>query len=221
VVGDSLVSVGEDIISFADLKGENIILKNLIDKYNNNKEFSKVIGYAASPLKGADELGSLMADALIQQLHADIAFQNKGGIRLQSIDEGDITLKELFQLDPFNNEVMLYSMNTEEIRSLILYGYNLMKGIDLQVAGIRYTVLTNAKGEPLDVELLDSAGRRLDEKKEYLVAVNNYVANAYKFNHRDPGTLSNMTTAEALKRFLGISGKIDYSGVRRATVIRK
>lgn len=221
LAGDSLVSVGEELISFADLKGENIILRQLIDQYNNNKEFSKVIGYAEKPLNGSDELGSLMADALIHQLHADIAFQNKGGIRVQSIDEGDITLKELFQLDPFNNEVMLYSMNTEEIRSLILYGYNLMKGIDLQVAGIHYRIHLDAEGEPSRIELTDSTGRSLNEKSEYLVAVNNYVANAYKFNHRDPGTLSNMTTAEALQRYLGVSGKIDYSGVRRATVIRK
>ncbi len=219
--GDSLLSVGEELISFSDLKGENIILRQLIDQYNNNKEFSKVIGYAEKPLTGADELGSLMADALVHQLHADIAFQNKGGIRIQSIDEGDITLKELFQLDPFNNEVMLYSMNTEEIRSLILYGYNLMKGIDLQVAGMHYDIRLNAEGEPSGIELTDTTGRPLNENAEYLVAVNNYVSNTYKFDHRDPGTLSKMTTAEALKRFLGVSGKIDYSGVRRATVIRK
>lgn len=207
-----------ELISFGDLKKENLVVRQYIDQYNDNKEFSKVVGHTLTDINGPDELGSLMTDALTHQLHADIALQNKGGIRIHSLEQGDITLKEVFKLDPFNNPVKLFSMTADEIGSLICYGYELMKGIDLQVSGMTYRITDNGHRQCASVELSDLSGKPLEPGKEYLVAVNDYVANTYAFRHKDPGTLSSLTTAEALIRYLGVAGKINYQGTRRAFV---
>ena len=208
----------EEIIPFTLLKNEKPEVRNYINHVNNNKEFSKVIGFAEKPLNGVDELGSLMTDALTAQLKADIAFQNKGGIRMQSMDEGNITLKDIYKLDPFNNQVILFSMTAAEIKSLICYGYRHEKGIDLQVSGMTYEVTDIDTNRCATVKMFDKSGKLIDNSKEYLVAMNNYMAYTYKFDHRDPGTLSTLTTAEALIKYLGVSGKINYSGIKRASV---
>lgn len=209
-----------EVIALADLTKEDAGVRKLIDKYNNNKEFSKVIGFAAKPLSGLDELGSLMTDALTSQLKVDFAFQNKGGIRLNELQEGNITLKDVYKLDPFNNQVVVLKMNAAEITSLICYGYKLEKDLDLQVSGMTYTITDDGNYQCADVKMFDLAGKPLDNSREYTVAMNNYMAVTYKFIHRDQGNTTDVTTAGALIHFLTDKKTVNYSGVRRAFVVR-
>jgi 5'-nucleotidase / UDP-sugar diphosphatase len=206
----------DEIIPLSTLKKGRQEMELQVNKYNQNEAFSKVVGVAAEPMEGLDELGSLMTDALKDELKVDFAFQNKGGIRVQSMSQGDITLKDIYKLDPFNNQVVIFNMNASEIKSLICYGYKLEKGIDLQVSGMTYTVTDNGKNECASVEMLDANGKPLDDKKEYLVAMNNYMAVTYQFDHHDAGTTSSITTAEALVNYLKTKKVIHYHGVKRA-----
>jgi 5'-nucleotidase/UDP-sugar diphosphatase len=210
----------DEVIPASILKKENQEVRKLIDQYNDNKAFSKVIGVAEKPMSGPEELGSLMTDALTSQLQVDFAFQNKGGIRSYDLAEGDITLKDVYKLDPFNNQVVVFKMNVGEIQSLICYGYNLEKDIDLQVSGMIYSVTDNGKNQCAGVVMVDKSGNPLDSAKEYTVAMNNYMAVTYKFDHRDQGTTSPLTTAEALINYLNLVKKVNYSGVKRASVVR-
>jgi 2',3'-cyclic-nucleotide 2'-phosphodiesterase (5'-nucleotidase family) len=210
----------DEVIPASILKKENQEVRKLIDQYNDNKAFSKVIGVAEKPMSGPEELGSLMTDALTSQLKVDFAFQNKGGIRSYELAEGDITLKDLYKLDPFNNQVVVFKMNAAELQSLICYGYTLEKDIDLQVSGMTYIVTDNGKNQCAGVVMVDKSGNPLDSAKEYTVAMNNYMAVTYKFDHRDQGTTSPLTTAEALINYLNLVKKVNYSGVKRASVVR-
>jgi len=220
VENGKVINKKDTVILFSSLINENQITRGLIDKYNNNQEFNKIVGAAEKPLEGEDELGSLMTDAITNQLKVDFAFQNRGGIRVSSLLQGPITLKDVYKLDPFNNQIVIFSMKTDEIKSLICYGYQHEKGIDLQVSGMTYRVTDDGKGQCAKVEMFDMSGKPLDPEAEYTVAMNNYMAYTYKFVHKDPGTVSTLTTAEALVRYLGMSGKINYEGVKRATVVR-
>ena len=220
VQNGKVINRKDEVILFSSLKNEDKGTKDIIDRYNNNQEFSRIIGTAEKPLEGEDELGSLMTDALTNQLKVDFAFQNRGGIRVSSLSEGPITLKDLYKLDPFNNQVVIFSMKTDEIKSLICYGYQHEKGIDLQVSGMTYQITDDGKGQCDKVEMFDLSGKPLDPATEYGVAMNNYMAYTYKFDHKDAGTLSTLTTAEAIIRYLGLVGKINYSGVKRATVVQ-
>ncbi|MCX6267529.1 MAG: bifunctional UDP-sugar hydrolase/5'-nucleotidase [Bacteroidetes bacterium] len=227
-VGKTTLMVGEgkvvgrndEVILFSSLPNEDRGARALIDMYNNNQEFNKIVGTAENTIEGEDELGSLMTDALTSQLQVDFAFQNRGGIRISSLSQGAITLKDIYKLDPFNNQVVIFSMKTDEMKSLICYGYQHEKGIDLQVSGMTYQVTLDTTGQCSKVEMFDLAGKPLDPDAEYGVAMNNYMAYTYKFDHKDPGTLSTITTADAVIRYLGLVGKVNYHGIKRATVIR-
>jgi 2',3'-cyclic-nucleotide 2'-phosphodiesterase (5'-nucleotidase family) len=213
-----ILTRNDEVIPFTALTGEEQKVRSLIDIYNNNQEFNKVVGAAEKPVEGEDQLGSLMADAITSQLGIDFAFQNRGGIRIPSLAQGPITLKDVYKLDPFNNQVVIFSLKTEEISSLICYGYQHEKQIDLQVSGMTYRLTDDGTKKCAKVEMFDKKGKPLVPGFEYSVAMSNYMAYTYKFDHKDPGTLTSITTAEALIRYLGVSGKINYQGVKRATV---
>jgi 2',3'-cyclic-nucleotide 2'-phosphodiesterase (5'-nucleotidase family) len=160
-----------------------------------------------------------MTDAVRNQLQVDFAFQNRGGIRLPSLSQGAISLKEIYKLDPFNNQVVIYTMSLEEIRSLICYGYQHEKQIDLQVSGMTYRVTGDSTWNCRKVEMYDITGNPLDPSMEYSVAMNSYMAYTYKFDHKDPGTVSTLTTAETLVNYLRMKESINYKGVKRASVV--
>lgn len=213
-----LTGRSDEVIAVASLTKEDTAIRAIIDRYNTNKEFSRIVGIAEAPLNGLDELGSLMADAVNMQLKLDITLQNQGGIRLWSLPQGDITLKTIYQLDPFGNQVVVMKMNAAEISSLISYGYNLEKGIDFQVAGMTYQVTTDAENKVTGVEMKDLAGKPLDPARDYSVGLSTYVAVTYKFDHRDPGLTLNTTTSQALIEYLEKVKKVNYNGVKRAFV---
>ena len=96
-----IVSKNDEVILFSALKNEDRGVRALIDMYNNNQAFDKVVGNAEKPLEGVDELGSLMTDAITSQLQVDFAFQNKGGIRISSLSQGGNHLKGCLQTRPF------------------------------------------------------------------------------------------------------------------------
>jgi hypothetical protein len=45
------------------------------------------------------------------------------------------------------------------------------------------------------------------------------MAVTYKFDHKDPGTSTTLTTANTLINYLKGLAKVNYSGVKRATLI--
>ena len=48
-------------------------------------------------------------------MNVDLTFQNSGGIR-SSLDEGDITVREIYEISPFNNGTVIYEMTVAEIK---------------------------------------------------------------------------------------------------------
>ena len=208
----------EEMIPFSSLTRTDPKVQKLIDAYNANEELSRVVGVAKEAIEGYPQLGSMMTDALVSATGADIAFQNRGGIRTPSFQKGEITLKDIYRLDPFGNQVVVLSMNAREIRSLICYGFGLEKCLDLEVAGMTYEVKTGKDGSCANVILRDPSGQPLDETREYKVAVNSYVSSAYRFDHRDPGTTLPLGTADALISYLEKMKEVDYTGVSRISV---
>jgi 5'-nucleotidase/UDP-sugar diphosphatase len=213
--------IKDEIIPITALHKADSVLVKLCNKYNQNEEFNKVAGIAETSLKGYDALGSLMTDALTHQLGVDIAFLNNGGIRVSSISQGPITIKDVYRLDPFSDQVVTFRMKPEEIKSLLSYSYNQENGIDLQVSGMKYVITIDDQDHFLNVDLYDYSGKPLDSLKEYSVAMNSFIAASYRFNHLDPGTTGSLTTAEILINYLKNVKKVNYTGIKRASRIFK
>ncbi len=204
-----------ELVSLATIKKTNPEVQAMIDKYNINPEMSKVVAYAESAFGNHEELGCLMTDAITARLKIDFAFQNGGGIRISELPKGDILMKNIFQLDPFGNQVVTYTMTIDEIKSLICNAFNREKSVDLAPSGMTYTVIVNSEGLCSDVEMKDLAGNILDAGKTYTVGLNSYIAASYKFDHKDPGTTNYNTTAQILLDYLGDVKTVNYAGVKR------
>ena len=220
VFTDGKLILKQDTLIVTDsLKRSRADLDTLIYRYNyENKDLLRIVAVASSALDGNDELGSLMTDALASRLKLDMAFQNNGGIRIHQIPKGNITVKDIYKLDPFNNQVVVYRMTKDEVRTLILKAYKRDGSIDLQVSGMKYTVVIDSDGHVKDVVMTDLSDRELDPGKHYLVGVNSYIAAAYRFDHADPGKTIYETTEKLLIDYLEEVKTVNYDGVKRATV---
>jgi 2',3'-cyclic-nucleotide 2'-phosphodiesterase (5'-nucleotidase family) len=207
-----------ELVPLANIKKTDPEVQGMIDKYNSNEEMKRVVGFAETTFSNQEELGYLMTDAITARLKVDFAFQNGGGIRISELPQGDILLKDIFRLDPFGNQVVIYSMTYDEIKSLICNAFNREKSVDLAPSGMSYTVIVNSDGLCSDVEMKDKTGNLLDTSKSYTVGVNSYIAASYKFNHNDPGTTNYNTTAQTLLDYLGDVKKVNYAGVKRVSV---
>jgi 5'-nucleotidase/UDP-sugar diphosphatase len=191
-------------------------VKALIARFNQNPGLTRLLAEAPFVITGKDALGCLMTDAWRSVLGLDIAFQNIGGIRLNRLGN-KITLKDVYALDPFDNQVVEVEMTTAEMRGLIRWTYETGGDIDLQVSGLTYTVRAGADKRVREVELRGTDGGPLAEDRTYKVGLSSFVASAYKFEHKDPGRALGVTTADVLIRFL--EGRPDlslYRGIQRA-----
>ncbi|MDR3227630.1 MAG: bifunctional metallophosphatase/5'-nucleotidase [Prevotellaceae bacterium] len=192
-----------ELIDVSTLQDENEEIKTLITKCYEESPLNEIIGKAGADFDGKENLGGLMTDAITSVLNTDIAFQNSGGIRIAKIEKGDISRLKIYELDPFDNEVILFEMTYDEIYSLIKNSYRKnSKYADLQVSGMSYNVKVKAE-EVIDIEMYDiKSGKLLDKNKKYKVGMNSYIAADYKFEHADAGKSLNITTAETLEEYI-------------------
>jgi len=51
-------------------------------------------------------------------LEVDLTFQNTGGVR-SNLNFGDITKKDIFEILPFNNPIIIYEMTVAEIKTFL------------------------------------------------------------------------------------------------------
>ena len=213
--GNSVSEKADTLIAMESLTGSDRVTGVQADKYNNNPEFEKVAGIAATSINGRQDLGALVTDAMRWAAKTDFAFQNTGGIRIHSLPEGEIKLKDIYRIDPFGNQVVIYKLSGKEILSLILNSYKKEREIDLIPSGMSYIISKGGNGKA-ELKMFDRSGKPLKEVKIYTVALNSYVSAAYTFEHRDPGTTLELTTEDCLIRYLDYRHKVNYKDTERA-----
>ncbi|MFK7982495.1 MAG: 5'-nucleotidase C-terminal domain-containing protein [Saprospiraceae bacterium] len=154
-------------------------IKALIQPYKVklDEQMNQVIGETVTDLKKKrpeSTLGNWMADALQRQTEKQIgkpiafAIQNYGGIRIPQIKKGKITRGMIYELMPFDNTIVILSLNSVEIQELIQHitsggGWPVSQGIKV----------TEKEGR-LDIKI---NGVALKRGTTYQVALPDYVAN--------------------------------------------
>lgn len=216
IEGRSIIEKSDTLIAIESLRGADQTIQALLTSYENNPEFEKVAGIATANIPGKQNLGALVTDAVAWAAKTDFAFQNKGGIRIQSLPEGEIKVKDIYRLDPFGNQVVIYKMKGSEIGTLIMNSYKKERDIDLVPSGMTYTITKGKNRKGPELKMLDRSGKPIDPDKTYTVALNSYISAAYTFDHRDEGTTLELTTEDCLIRFLGYRHKVKYKDTERA-----
>ena len=117
-------------------------------------------------------LGNLIADAMREAVHSDIAVMNNGGIRANLL-AGDVNFGRLYEVQPFGNTLF-----TLRVRGADLRGYlaRLVAGTALRahVSGVQ---LRYDPARPADDRLVDVrvAGRPIDAARIYTITLNDFM----------------------------------------------
>lgn len=159
------------------------IVSNKINEIESEslKGLNEVIGVLKSDwIRSHDKesnIGNWMSDVIRKFTKADIAFQNSGGIR-KNLSAGNITIRDIWEIAPFDNTIVYFKIRGDSIIKLIEHQLNGFAE-KLQVSGLKYKY---DDSKPLNNRLIEVRvnGKKLNPKKYYIVATNNYVASQGK-----------------------------------------
>ena len=198
------------VLNVNKVRKEKAEIKQLVDEFNNAPALNEAIATARTKFETPQELGCMITDALREISGADFAFQNTGGVRVPYLKKGPITVKDVYSIDPFNNDVVMYEMTGEQVKKFILNSYRKNGGYPSYVSGMTYEVNDNGKSVWVNME-----GGSFSTKKTYKVAFNSYMASTVNIESVDEGRSLFMTSEEMMIEFLRKHKTVDYQGVVR------
>ncbi len=142
-------------------------------KESLDAEMNEVLVYSEKAMiKGTpeSELGNFVADLSLKiisekfpETHIDFCLLNNGGLRT-SLPEGAITRGKIFELMPFDNELVIVSLTPEKAKELIQY-INNVGGQPISGAKLNFTLS------------VDSVFSQLNWNKTVNIVTTDYLAN--------------------------------------------
>ncbi len=142
------------------------------------KEYDEPVGRCdVSCVPGRDQesrVGNLVTDAMRARSKAEVALMNSGGVR-SGLVRGEVTRRHLFDIAPFPDEVRVYRLRGEELRSLLENGAPPSGGFRFEVSGIAFD-MNPLESEGRRVGNLRIGGAAFDPRREYSVAVSSFFA---------------------------------------------
>ena len=200
-------------ITIKGVKRENKVVAKLTDYFTNNPAFDEVLAVNDQPVSTYEELGCLMTDAYLKAANADISLQNYGGVRYDTLSIRGITVKDVLQLDPFQNNLVEMTVTGNEFIDILKMCFvNDQARFPLISGATAEYVLDATKQKVTKVVLYGPDGKKLNLKKTYRVVTNNYVQAITPTNRKDEGHSLGIGTAEAIMQFLKAKGHINYQG---------
>lgn len=181
---------------------ENPEIRKMVDKYNDNPVLNKVIARTDHELTGKEPLGCMMTDALRELSDVDMVFQNPGGVRIEHLPKGNISVMDIYRMDPFGNEFIRLELTGEEILDFLKAAFVMDEGEAEFVSGAHVKYVLNRDKTLKEVSVTLPNGQPLDKNATYKVGMNSYIVAAYHFTHQDPGTPFFKPTAEYVIEWL-------------------
>ena len=148
-------------------------------KLSHDANMQVVIGQSEKALLKTDvesTLGNFFCDAVMietkkylgkDSLLLNAAVFNKGGLR-NSLPQGNITIGNIFELMPFDNEVVLLKLSGIQIKDMV---EKISEKGGIPVSGIRLVIKDN---KPTQVTV---NGQSIDESTYYWIVTSDYLAN--------------------------------------------
>ncbi len=196
------------------------VVEEMIRFYNDNPTLRRVLAVADTPFETREELGCMMCDAFMAETGSEIAIENPGGVRIDALPQGDITVRDVLEMDPFDNHAVILELTGNEIvRMMLTYCHNTLHSFPY-VGGMQCEI-TLEKDFPekiKSVKLLTLDGKELNMKKKYKVVTNNYIPATSEIPEGSAHTL-NLETSDIIMQYLEKQEQVSYQGVRRLKTI--
>lgn len=177
-------------------------IQKMVERYQADSPLKEVVAQAEDHFTSSEQLGYLMADAFRKSAGAEIALVNPGSIRMESLNKGNISLMDVYTLDPFGNEMVLINLTGHEMRAMMLSGFEMDEKRPMVPSGLKLQYTLDAERNVKDVRLFNPDGSDFDMDKVYKVVMSSYMNVTYKYEHSDAGKSLFRTTAEGLIDYL-------------------
>jgi 2',3'-cyclic-nucleotide 2'-phosphodiesterase (5'-nucleotidase family) len=146
-------------------------------KLQLDSQMNVVIGYLATPLElnqPESTLGNHISDIILEMAsfytgeRIDLAVINFGGLRINSVPTGNLTIEQAYKIMPFDN----YLATTKIKGEVLLEFFNHMASLGgWPISGANYEI-KNRKAENIHIQ-----GTPFNEQQEYVVALSDYLLN--------------------------------------------
>ncbi|NOT34538.1 MAG: hypothetical protein HOP12_10250 [Candidatus Eisenbacteria bacterium] len=148
---------------------------------------------------GESTVGNLVADAMREGVAADIALQNAGGLRAD-LRAGAVTRGDIYEVMPFDNTVVTLTLTGAQVKQALEDALRYDRVT--QVSGIRYEFDTSRPAGARLVTLVLADGTALDERRDFKVAVNNFMADGGDNYSAFAQARDRAETGETVREFL-------------------
>ncbi|MFM7080087.1 MAG: 5'-nucleotidase C-terminal domain-containing protein [Bacteroidota bacterium] len=179
----TLQTSDSDLLQIAPTNTSTLSVEHIISPYRDSvsKEMDQIIGYSLKSMergKPESTLGNFVSDVCMERINdtltalglpiLDLFVFNSGGLR-GVIPQGAIKRGEVFQVMPFDNELVWTEVTYDSLLSLFNYigakGGVPVSGISLSISNQRCS----------DIRLLN--GRTLETGQTYRIGTNDFLAN--------------------------------------------
>ena len=225
VCNGKVIEKTAQVIDLKDVTKVNEKINDEVEYYYSRPEFQEVIGHAATPFNDKNALGAFMADAQRYITKADIAMQNPGGVRFDNMHGGDITKADIYNLDPFNNSLVVCEMTGQQVEEFLAVASTKDHNLT-HVSGITYTI--DCIESPDGTYRFENAkafvdGKPIDQDKIYKVTINSYMASSWAKDYCQSMSDSGVAANDGEFLYLEDHKDIEYQDVKRCnyTVIEE
>lgn len=173
-------------------------VKEVVKKFIGNPLFAQQVGTAGENITHVS-IGRLFCKAIQQETNADVAVYNRDGIRAKThLGKGPITVKDIYEMEPFREMVVICKMNKEDIEQLIL---NKFTSPDREENGVLEVYCSGFSYQITD-GITPSITSTLKSGVLYKVAMGDYVCNNFEFPQQGNGVITGKTVRQSLISYL-------------------
>lgn len=201
----------------------------IVDRYQAGLQeaLGETVGEATtSILRGEtraveSEMGNFVSDSMRTYYPGvDFAFQNAGGLRAD-IDQGPITLEEIYAVLPFNNTLVTMNLTGAQVEQVLEEGANSQYGT-VQVSGLEWAYDASAPFGDRVTSVTLPDGTPIDPNATYKIATNNFMASGgdqFTTLTRGQNTTDTQTNlVDTVVRYLEQNSPVDPQVEGRLTV---
>ncbi len=176
----SISSISDSHIVIVDHNIDSTVYKTIQPfKLSMDKKMSIVIAKSEEALVKGDiesSLGNFFCDAVLYETKKildkdssilNVAVFNKGGLR-NSLPKGNITIGNVFELMPFDNEVVLLKLSGNQFKNMC---YKIAEKGGIPIGGMQLIIKETT---PINIKI---NSKPFDETQDYWVVTSDYLAN--------------------------------------------
>tara|TARA_B100001758_G_scaffold105781_1_gene90633 strand:- start:1560 stop:2267 length:708 start_codon:yes stop_codon:yes gene_type:complete len=206
----------ESNVISTDAEKDSVIISIIAPyKHNIDAEMNEIISYSKYKLeKGRPEstIGNFVTDLCLTYTNADICIMNNGGLRTE-IDKGNIKRGKIYELMPFENELVILELDSMQLIKMLQY---VAKRGGEPISGVN--IVINDSGELIDFSLTN-----INYNKEKIrILTSDYLANGGDkmsfFNNKEQEKL-NLKVRDAIINYCLEHDTIEYKLDNRIKIL--